>query len=295
MDNKDYRKIQIPDTPQYIINQIKTEIESRLDRCGLFYRLFARSKKGQAVEEKIAKKGYTTDGKKLQDLIGVRIVLYFKDDINLCESIILRDYNVLEVVRDQEEEDSFKPTRLNIVCKLSQDIVNLFDSAIWEYPIDQTFEIQIRTIFSEGWHEVEHDLRYKNHVEWKDYDDLSRSLNGIYATLETCDWAIIHLFQSKAYMHYKRKEWEAMLRNQLRIRFESKPLDSSIIAILDSKPETAKNLFRVDRQLLLKNLSNIRFPLPLTMNNVVYVINELFLKVEELSIITPEFFIKWLK
>lgn len=295
MDNKDYRIIQIPDTPQYIINQIKTEIESRLDRCGLFYRLFARSKKGQAVEEKIAKKGYTTDGKKLQDLIGVRIVLYFKDDINLCESIILRDYDVLEVVRDQEEADSFKPTRLNIVCKLSQDIVNLFDSAIWEYPIDQTFEIQIRTIFSEGWHEVEHDLRYKNHVEWKGHDDLSRSLNGIYATLETCDWAIIHLFQSKAYMHYKHKEWEAMLRNQLRIRFESKPLDSSIIAILDFKPETAKNLFRVDRQLLLKNLSNIRFPLPLTMNNVVYAINELFLKDEELSKITPEYFMKWLK
>lgn len=296
MGKEEYRTVQVIDTPPNVITEIKKSIESKLNRCGLFYRLFARPKTSQSVLDKIDKKGYTTDGKKLQDLIGFRIVLYFKDDINLCVSIIRQDFNVLDEVRDPEEEDSFKPIRLNIVCKLPQNLVSQFESAIWEYPIDQTFEIQIRTIFSEGWHEVEHDLRYKNQVEWVGHDDLSRSLNGIYATLETCDWAIINLFQSKAYMHYKNKEWEAMLRNQLRIRFDHKQLGSEIITILNSKPETAKNLFRVDRQFLLQILSDDgKLPLPLTMDNVLFVINGFFMKDDDLLCMTPDYIKRWLK
>ncbi|MBK7959276.1 MAG: hypothetical protein IPK03_14995 [Bacteroidetes bacterium] len=28
--------------------------------------------------------------------------------------------------------------------------------------VDSTFEVQLRTILSEGWHEIDHDLRYKS-------------------------------------------------------------------------------------------------------------------------------------
>lgn len=95
-------------------------------------------------------------------------------------------------------------------------------------------------------------------------------------------------------MHYKNKEWEAMLRNQLRIRLDHKQLGSKIIAVLNSKPETAKNLFRVDRQSLLQLLSDEgKRPLPLTMDNVVFVINKYYIRDDELLGITPEYINRW--
>ena len=39
--------------------------------------------------------------------------------------------------------------------ELSNVDINEFDAAL----IDNTYEIQLRTVLSEGWHEVEHDLR----------------------------------------------------------------------------------------------------------------------------------------
>lgn len=105
-----------------------------------------------------------------------------------------------------EETDKFKPLRINYVCELPDKIERLFDDKIWAYPIDKSFEIQIRTIFSEGWHEIEHDFRYKCQEEWGKNDDLSRTLNGILATLDNCDWAIASLFSQMAYRHYKAKE-----------------------------------------------------------------------------------------
>ena len=45
--------------------------------------------------------------------------------------------------------------------------------------IEPTFKIQIRTVFSEGWHEVEHDLRYKCKDDWEGCELYSHTLNGI--------------------------------------------------------------------------------------------------------------------
>ncbi|WP_202796549.1 hypothetical protein, partial [Thermophagus xiamenensis] len=61
--------------------------------------------------------------------------------------------------------------------------------------IDNTFEVQLRTILSEGWHEVDHSLRYKCKDDWKDYPDQERLLNGIYAALETNDSTLKSLFR----------------------------------------------------------------------------------------------------
>lgn len=65
----------------------------------------------------------------------------------------------------------FMPTRLNLIFRMddfcSRELVNVLkdidgiDSSL----IDCTYEIQLRTVLSEGWHEVEHDLRYKCRTE----------------------------------------------------------------------------------------------------------------------------------
>lgn len=59
-----------------IVSEIRQELETILDRCGIMYRLFARGKSKDSIEHKInAIPGkYTPNGKKIQDGIGFRIV-----------------------------------------------------------------------------------------------------------------------------------------------------------------------------------------------------------------------------
>lgn len=273
-----------------IVNELQRDLVRHFDKCGLYYRVFSRSKSAFSTISKMQTKRYEEIGSKMQDLIGVRLALYFKDDIDLCVDIVEKNYTVVEIVRDEETSDKFRPMRLNIVCKLPERITSLFTPDLWLFPIDQTFEIQVRTIFSEGWHEVEHDLRYKNQQDWEEHIELSRNLNGIFATLETCDWAILNVLDQLAYQKYKVGDWEAMLRNHLRIHMDNSGLDKRIIELFDCNHDLAKDFFRVERKKFLLYMSNPNMhSFPKNLNNFVFLINELMIKNVDISELVPNF------
>lgn len=294
----DYKKMQtdIDSIPLSITHDLQRNLSSSFDKCGIFYRIFARCKSGLSTVRKFETKKYEESGKKMQDLMGARIVLYFKDDIDVCVSIIKKNYKIIDIVRDEEKCETFSPRRLNIICEMPNEIKYNFSDEIWDYPIDNTFEIQIRTIFSEGWHEVEHDLRYKNQNDWINHNELSRNLNGIFATLETCDWAILNVTDTLAYQKYKDGDWEAMLRNHLRIRMDNSPLNEKIKQIFDDNHTLAKEFYKIDRQFLLLCLSDENIlSYPKKMDNYVFIINELLVKNDQISDLTPEIMRKNLK
>lgn len=279
---------QVDAIPQVFANELQKRVSERLDKCGLYYRAFSRRKSSASTIHKMRIKQYDKCGKKMQDLIGVRLALYFKDDVDICVEILKSSFSVIEEVRDLEKSDKFSPMRLNLVCKIPDDLLEKFSHDIWNFPIDKTFEVQIRTVFSEGWHEVEHDLRYKNQEDWENHTDLSRNLNGIFATLETCDWAILNVFDTLAYQKYKNSDWESMLRNHLRIHFEDTEISPEIIELFNSSHDLVKDFFKVDRKKLLLYLSHEKMvPFPKKMNNIIYIINELMIQNEQLSELTP--------
>lgn len=280
---------EVQSIPSSISKDIERNITTLFDKCGLYYRIFSRCKSGQSALEKIQQKRYDETGKKMQDLIGVRIALYFKDDIDICIEILKSNYTVIETVRDEEKSNIFNPMRLNLVCQMPENIAEVLSPGLWEFPIDKTFEIQVRTIFSEGWHEVEHDLRYKNKSDWDDHVDLSRNLNGILATLETCDWAIINILDRLAYQKYKDRDWNSMMRNHLRMHLENTPLSPSIIDVFDNDINLAKEFFRVDRKVILLQLSSDKmFMLPKRLDNIIYFANELIIKDPRITSLIPE-------
>lgn len=275
--------------PPALVATLQRQLSSYLDKCGLYYRIFARCKSGFSAADKIVEKEYGKTGKKMQDLLGVRVALYFKDDIDICVSIIEQNLHVREKVQDTVKEDEFHPVRLNLVCDMPEQISELIDDGIWDHPVDKTFEIQVRTIFSEGWHEVEHDLRYKNKKDWDSFADLSRSFNGILAVLETCDWGILKIVDDLSYQQYKKRDWEAMLRSHFRLRLDSNKLDPPIAALLDADTELAKKFFRVNRRDLLLFLSHKEIQsFPKNINNMVYISNALTIQNEQLTEFTPE-------
>lgn len=273
--------------PPSIPNSAEKYIRKILDKAGIYYRVFARTKSVNSTINKMKKKKYDAT-KKMQDVLGVRVVLYFKDDIDICVKMLKAELVLIDESIDDEIEDRFSPTRLNLVFKMPEQIIQLFNKSIWELPIDQAFEIQVRTIFSEGWHEVEHDLRYKNKVDWENVPKLSRSLNGIFATLDTCDWAILHVFDELAYVKYKNDEWECMLRNHWRIHMIDDTLSDEIWNIFNRDKNIAKAFYRVPREKVISCISNINTSkIPKKMTNIVYLVNLEFVKNDEIRRLTP--------
>lgn len=277
------------DLPNRPVNDIINGIEMYLQKAGLYFRIFGRIKTGSSIDEKIKRKGYTRDGKHMQDLVGVRIALYFSDDVPLCQEIIEKYYKVDNISKTTIEPDKFSQERLNLVCWMPDEVADQFDPSLWnDYPIDKTFEIQIRTIFSEGWHEVEHDIRYKSLSDWNEYPELSRNLNGVFATLETCDWAILSIINDLAYRQYKSSQWAQMIKTKMRIHLQSNSLSDNIVEFLNANPMIGKKLFRADReQVLLFMVFDLKKNIPLKLENLVYIINASTIKDPTLASLAP--------
>ncbi|HFO5109203.1 TPA: RelA/SpoT protein, partial [Escherichia coli] len=247
---------------------IENLISEKLNSLGIMFRLFSRNKDAQSLERKLENPKYGVTHK-VQDALGVRIALYFNDDVELVHSILN------EIFTEREKDHSidimktaqFSAVRYNIIYELpSHLLLKEYAYTKVSEKIDSTFELQIRSILSEGWHEVEHDLRYKAQYDWDGHDTESRKLNGIYATLETSEWTMIKIFDELAYKHYKNKNWNGMLRQKLRLRLGTQELHHDIINVLNNNPGVAKDIFRISRKDLLNKMSEKRFSLPINLN-----------------------------
>lgn len=270
--------------------ELQEKIENELQRCGIMCRVFSRMKSRESIKQKIEKKAvekYLAMNVKMQDLIGIRIVLYFKDDIDICIDILNNIYKMNNYEHDKFNTETFKPQRINYVFEIPDEL-NGIDQKIQKLCyIDNTFEVQIRTIFSEGWHEVEHDIRYKYLTDWKHEEGLSRELNGIFAVLEMCDNNIIAVCNDMAYCKYKQHKWDAMIRNKFRLKFQHTPIKKEIKQLLDNNAiDFGKEIFRFDRKSLIQLFYQTH--LPKTYDNVIYLINAAELHDDKIYMLTPE-------
>lgn len=274
----------------HLAEDMRREIEDLLSSVGLLFRVFARGKDHSSLGAKLMRdpEKYKIGGKLIQDVIGIRIALYFPEDIPIVKSILSKkfDCDQRSSTIDQPDSDQFSVTRYNLIYRLPNEVADNFLRIRGDYPFDATFEVQLRSILSEGWHEVEHDLRYKAKENWSGHDDLSRVLNGIVATLENSEWNMGKVFEELAYRHYKQGNWKGMLPSILRMKLKG-DIDQAILDALDADIQVAKDLLRIDRSRLLKCLSRAKPKLPVTMNNIILFWNETGPRYPSLSSITP--------
>lgn len=273
---------------QSLAKKLHYSIENELDRLGLLFRVFSRTKTEKSINDKISSKGidyYSNQGKKIQDLFGIRVILYFPDDLKISQRALQKMYQCLSKEVDTPDSSLFSATRCNYIFKLPNSIIRDCQTIKNNSLIDTTFEVQFRTILSEGWHEVEHDLRYKCKDDWNKHDDLFRAFNGIFASLETSEWGIMSLFEQLAHRHYKNNEWAPMLRNKLRLRTGNE-LNSNLKEILSSD-SVGKNFYRLNRTKLLLTILNKGLQIPININNIIYISNYYFIKDSRISDITP--------
>lgn len=273
----------------HVANKIHKKIELELSRIGILFRVFSRVKTPESLKKKIDKvpNKYSVDGKKIQDIFGIRVALYFPDDISIARTAIEKVFEIDTVSStiDIPDSTSFNATRYNLIFKLTDELKDE-SSLCRNLLVDATFEVQLRSILSEGWHEVEHDLRYKHNEDWNNHNDLSRALNGIYASLETADWSMMKLFEELSYRHYKEKEWEQMLRTKFRIRF-SGTLNNNIDTYFSENPKAIKYIFEIERIKLIQKIAEKTISIPLNYDNVIHIINFYYYKDQNLTSLCP--------
>jgi putative GTP pyrophosphokinase len=283
-----------PNNPglEFIARELVDEIERLLLPVGIIYRSSFRIKSFDSIEEKRVRKGYTDDGsKKMQDLVGVRITAYFHDDLSIIKGLISRHFTVVGEAYDYPDSQTFIPLRKNFVCRLStraSGILAEISSLSSTYSsADSTFELQLRSAFTDGWYEIDHAMRYKCKEDWEHYDAENRLFNGFLATIETADLSMLKLFENLMYKHYASANWSGMLRTKFRLRFQLVPLTSDLEAILNGDNRLAKRILQLDRSDMIQRIIDSGNLFPMTLDNILFFINREYLNDERVSRLTP--------
>lgn len=279
-----------------IKNTICNQVQKILDGVGVEYRLFSRVKTISSLDEKIKRKGdgyySATTGRKVQDIVGIRIVTYFYEDVDILWEILKSKISFYDSQTDTPKENEFAVVRKNMICKMDAQNSQILEECKTECDslkyVDNTFEIQFRTINSEGWHEIDHLLKYKCKQDWEGLKDASRMFNGIYASLETNDRAIQSLLEDVAYHQFKHHRWESMIRMKFKLRFIDKQLSPGIINLFEEEPNIAKEIYRSDRANVLSQMALHTINIPITFDNIVFVVNRIQIKNQKLFNLEPE-------
>ncbi len=125
--------------------------------------LECRVKTEQSLAGKLERKGdkyqELTD---ITDLVGLRVVTFYTDDVDKVAAIVKHIFNVdwknSIDKRKTHELTSFGYLSLHYICYLRKEQVNDNDTAALA---DIPFEIQMRTALQHVWSAIEHDIGYK--------------------------------------------------------------------------------------------------------------------------------------
>ncbi|WP_215454840.1 GTP pyrophosphokinase family protein [Streptomyces sp. ATCC 21386] len=152
-----------------------------------FHYVRARVKTKSSTSKKLAnpRKNYTGLSD-LTDLLGVRIVTYFPDDVDIVANLIEREFAV-DRANSIDKRQSLAPDRFGYLSMHFVAEIGLERGLLAEYRRfkDLKFEIQIRSILQHAWAEIEHDLGYKSAVDVP--DKIKRRFSRLAGLLELAD------------------------------------------------------------------------------------------------------------
>ena len=152
--------------------------KSRIKSFNSYYRKILRLKADE----------FSSRGKlvELTDMIGIRIICAFIEDLHEVEQQVRKNFTVKEV-EYKGSGDNFREfgyESIHVLISIPADCMP--DSNSEKVPDGLVCEIQIRTILQDAWAEVEHELIYK--TEFSPFDmPLRRKLASINASLSLAD------------------------------------------------------------------------------------------------------------
>ncbi len=145
------------------------QLQGHLDGVPRIDRISARAKSPSRFVDKAMKTGqnggakYNRPFEQIQDLVGARAVVFYKQDVEDVSDVILKYYQPIEQ-RDliPESETEFGYFGKHFILAIPEDLF-ADDADRKQFP--SFFELQVKTLFQHAWSEASHDLAYKPNVE----------------------------------------------------------------------------------------------------------------------------------
>jgi ppGpp synthetase/RelA/SpoT-type nucleotidyltranferase len=120
----------------------------------------------------------------ISDLIGIRIVCLYEDQISVVSELLQRHFKILDVTDKisavESTEDSFGYKGLHMDLALNDEMASRPKYLPY---LDLSFEVQIRSLIQDAWSLLDHKIKYKKSIPI----DLKRRINVLSALFELAD------------------------------------------------------------------------------------------------------------
>jgi putative GTP pyrophosphokinase len=205
----------------------------------IVHQIPARVKTYESLSKKLdKKKGKYNSFKELTDIVGLRIIVYLENEVDIVADMIRKEFVIDEansVDKRKLATDTFGYKSLHYVLNLSEQRIALTENKKFK---DIKAEIQIRSILQHSWAEIEHDIGYKG--EYEIPEQHKRTFSRIAALLETADLEFVRL---KEELNTYEKEVDARITNTP----ESVPIDkASVISYI----RTSEVVRKIDEEIV---------------------------------------------
>lgn len=120
----------------------------------------------------------------ITDLIGVRVVCLYEDELPKVAQIVQQHFDVIDVTDKvsavQATESSFGYKGLHLDLQLKPELAT---SQLHATHVAAPFELQVRTIIQDAWSVLDHRIKYKKSIP----PELKRRINVLSALFELAD------------------------------------------------------------------------------------------------------------
>lgn len=169
--------------------KIETLVQDLLENENIQYHVIeSRTKSLNSFKAKLETKGekYENPLAEIIDLVGLRIILYYLEDVNKVRDLIEKEFKILPE-HSSDKITNLKPNEFGYLSvhnaiKLDTKRAKLTE---WKKYKNITAEIQIRTVLQHSWASISHILLYKKEADIP--NAIKRKLNRLSGLLELAD------------------------------------------------------------------------------------------------------------
>lgn len=203
-----------------VVSQLETELSHQdIALSGIEHRIKTEDSYIGKLERKGQKYQSISD---ITDLVGVRIITFYTDDVDKVAAIVKGLFNVdwknSVDKRKRQELTSFGYNSLHYICNLREGEFS-----------DISFEVQMRTTLQHVWSAIEHDIGYKGTVRLP--PEYRRQFSRLAGMLELADDEFSRL---RTTMNKFRRHIHALVESG---RLDEVPLNSDTFrSFLEMKP-----------------------------------------------------------
>lgn len=196
----------------------------------------SRLKTRESLAEKIDRKqGKYSNISDITDIVGVRIITYYSDNVDKISEIIEREFDV-DAENSIDKRESLEPDRFGY-CSVHY-VVKLLPKrlAFCEYKAFEELkcEIQIRSVLQHAWAEIEHDIGYKSEITIP--KEMRRNFSRIAGLLEIADKEFNQIREGLA-------EYKANAQTQIKDDgFLNRELDAVILQVMLNSNESVLSI-----------------------------------------------------